>query len=156
MDNTTIQNIIEDFMRHLGLDVEVVGVDTLTHGEMTKFSLKVEEPYLLIGHDGKTLMSLNYILKKILEKECTTRNTPLPNIIIDVDDYQERKIEEIKNKAHMMAERARFFKSNVEMSPMNPYERMIIHSIFTATDDISTESVGKGRERRVMLRYHER
>ena len=72
---------------------------------------------------------------------------------IDVNNYQEKKNEDIKNKATMMAERARFFKNNVEMIPMNPYERMIVHSLFTASEDIETESTGKGRERRVVIKY---
>lgn len=36
---------------------------------------------------------------------------------------------------------------------MNPYERMIVHSFFTNTPDIETESTGTGLERRVVIKY---
>jgi len=39
------------------------------------------------------------------------------------------------------------------MSPMSPYERMIVHSIFTNVKDIKTESLGEGKGRRVVIKY---
>ena len=53
----------------------------------------------------------------------------------------------------MLGERAKVFKYDVEMSPMNSYERRIIHSLFANDREISTESVGEGKVRRVVLKY---
>ena len=39
------------------------------------------------------------------------------------------------------------------MDPMSPYERMIVHSIFSEDPQIKTGSVGEGRERRVVIEY---
>src|SRR3989344_1629997 len=72
---------------------------------------------------------------------------------LEGNDYQEKRIQELKNRAQIMAERARFFKSNIECPPMNPYERMIIHSFFSDVPDIKTESTGFGRDRRVVIKY---
>ena len=54
-----------------------------------------------------------------------------------------------------MAERARFFKKDIEMSPMTAYERMIVHSSFSDFPDIETESFGGGRDRFVVIKYKE-
>jgi spoIIIJ-associated protein len=74
---------------------------------------------------------------------------------VDVNEYQKKHIEEIRSKARILAERARYFKSSVDMEPMSAYERMIIHSEFASSPDISTESIGKGKDRHVVLRYTE-
>lgn len=150
-----IKKTITTLLEKLSIDATFEGVLTIHGGEITKFSLKTNEPYVLIGKDGRTLMALNHVVKKIFETETINQGFAPINFFIDVNDYQEKKIEEIRNKANIIAERARFFKNNVEMSPMNPYERMITHSVFTNTPDIKTESVGKGRERRVVVKYIE-
>lgn len=75
------------------------------------------------------------------------------NFFIDVGDYQNKRVQDIKNRAVILAERARFFKIDIEMPPQTPYERMIVHSTFTDYKDIETESQGINHERRVILKY---
>jgi len=118
-----------------------------------KFAIKTDEPYVLIGNEGRVLMAFNYLVKKIFECQASKQNFKPVNFIVDVNDYQEQRIEDIKNKARMMAERARFFKNNVELPAMNPYERMIVHSFFTEASDIETESTGMGPQRRVVIKF---
>jgi predicted RNA-binding protein Jag len=55
--------------------------------------------------------------------------------------------------AHIMAERARYFKSNVEIDPMNPFERRIIHEFLADEKDLKTESTGLGLSSRVVIKY---
>ncbi|MEX0934046.1 MAG: R3H domain-containing nucleic acid-binding protein [Candidatus Paceibacterota bacterium] len=153
MEMDFIKKTIESLLNKLAADAKLESAFPLHGGEITKFSIKTNEPFLLIGREGKTLMAMNHLVKKMFENEIINKGYKHINFIIDVNDYQEKRIEEIKNKANIIAERARFFKNNVEMSPMNPYERMIAHSIFTNTPDIETESVGRGRERRVVVKY---
>ena len=69
--------------------------------------------------------------------------------------YQKKRIDDVRAKAHILAERARYFKSSVEMDPMSSYERMIVHAEFTNTNDIVTVSTGQGRERRIIIRFSE-
>ena len=59
----------------------------------------------------------------------------------------------LKNEALVLAQRAKAFKSNVEMAPMNAYERMIIHSVFASDKEIKTESEGEGKMRRIVFKY---
>lgn len=155
MNTAFIKKTIENFLEKLSIQATIEDITELNDGEIIKFAIVTDEPYSLIGRDGKILMALNHLIKKIFEAESMRQNLKPINFIVDVNDYQERRIEEIKNKANMMAERARFFKNNVEMMPMNPYERMIIHSTFTNSNDIKTESTGIGRDRRVVLKYIE-
>ena len=153
METAFIQKTIEEILNALSVEATFAGIVEINNGDIIKFSIKTNEPYLLIGDDGKALMALNHLVKKIFESQILKQNFKPLNFIVDINDYQEQKIEDIKNKARMMAERARFFKNNVELPAMNPYERMIVHSFFTNTPDIETESTGLGLERRVVIKY---
>jgi spoIIIJ-associated protein len=53
----------------------------------------------------------------------------------------------------MMAERARYFKSNIEVDPMPAFERRIVHMFLEDAKDIKTESEGQGSNRRVVIKY---
>ncbi len=153
MQSNHIKETIEQILEHLSISARFKGVEEMNNGEIVRFVVETEEPHLLIGENGKILMAFNHLVKKISEVHCARNNIEPMNFIVDVNNYQERRIQDIKNKAHIMAERARFFKSNVELIPMNPYERMIIHTLFSDSGDIETESIGNGRERRVVIKY---
>ena len=105
----------------------------------------------MIGRDGETLRSLNHLVQKIVEKDLTEDRPQ--NLFIDINGYQQKRFENLKNVAHMMAERARYFKSNIEIDPMPSYERRIIHMFLEGSKDIKTESEGYGAARRVVIKY---
>lgn len=152
MDTQSIKKTIEEILLLLGVshELEVVFDEGLG---TTRFLIKTEEAELLIGREGVHLAALSHIIKRIADKNFDESKDPQASFIVDVNNYQWKRLEELKNKASMLAERARYFKSSVEMDPMSPYERMIVHSIFSNIKDIKTESLGEGRERRVVIKY---
>lgn len=153
MEEDFIKQTIAGIVERIPVNAQFNGVSGLAEGDMIRFKLSTDEPHLLVGFEGKTLFALNHLVKKIFEVHCEKNNWKKLNFIVDANDYQEKRIQELKNRAQIMAERARFFKSNIECPPMNPYERMIIHSFFSDVDDIKTESTGFGRDRRVVIKY---
>lgn len=165
MDNKEIKKVLEEILEKMGISWTEILVSENKDGT-ARFSIKTDESNLLIGDKGSSLLSLNGLVKKIVEKKDATLPQSAHDALageskkgaqfsIDVNDYQEKKIEELKNRAVILAERARSFKTEVEMEPMSSYERMIIHSFFTETPDIKTESKGEGRDRRVVIKFKE-
>jgi spoIIIJ-associated protein len=71
---------------------------------------------------------------------------------LDVNDYQAKKIEDLKNSAHLNAQRVRYFKKEIVMKPMTSFERRIIHAVLTECPDIITESTGEEPNRRVVIK----
>ncbi len=118
----------------------------------TRFLIKTNEPSILIGYKGVNLSALSHIIKRIVDKEFSDKEGRV-YFILDVNNYQGDKINELKTSAHMLAERAKYFKSSVEMNPLPPYERMIIHSLFAQMKDFGTKSEGEGEKRRVVIQY---
>ncbi len=122
-------------------------------GDESWFFIKTPgaEAPLLIGEGGKHLTALSYLIKKIYEKRFPSASA-LNQFLIDINDYNKKRVEEIKDQARMHAQRVRYFKKEVEMSPMNAYDRRIVHSVLQEYPDITTQSTGEGIERRVVIK----
>jgi spoIIIJ-associated protein len=114
-------------------------------------AIETPDSRFMIGRDGETLKSLNHLVQKILEK--TFPEEEVKNVLIDINGYQRKRFDNLKNVAHMMAERAKYFKSNIEIDPMPAFERRIIHLFLEGDKEIKTESEGEGPNRRVVIKY---
>ncbi len=136
----------------LGVSVTDVVQEEDDHTKSLRFIVQTADSAILIGEHGARLLALNHLIKRMTEKRFPDQHL---SFMVDVNDYQKKRIEDIRAKAHMLAERARYFKSSVEMDPMSSYERMIVHAEFTETPDITTESAGQGKDRHVVLRFTE-
>src|SRR3989344_81215 len=122
MEQNELKKLIEEILTHLAVSVESVALTG--EGIHPIFLIKTADSGVLIGTNGETLRALNHIIKKIVEK----RTGEAAQFLLDVNEYYGRRIQEIKNQAALLGERARVFKADVEMNPMNSYERMIIHA----------------------------
>lgn len=149
MNKEEIKILIEEFLNEL--TVEFDDIEIYEDEIHPVFLVRTNNSGVLIGNNGENLRALNYIIKKINEKR--NENNEDCHFILDVNGYHQRKMQKIKDQASILAERARMFKSNVELNPMNSYERMIVHTMFTDDPEIETESQGEGKLRRVVLQY---
>lgn len=112
-----------------------------------------KESHHLLGHHADGLAAINYLVRKLIEKTLSLEESRQLTIIVDVNGQEKKRIENLKGTAHMMAERARFFKNEVEIPPMPAEDRKIIHAFLTKYKDIETESKGLGSSRRVVVRF---
>lgn len=139
--------IINTLLQKTGIDSSEVLIEEFAG--QTIFQIKTPESRMLIGVQGETLRAFEYIVKKILEKD----TMEVFQFTIDVDGYKSKQIKNLQQKAIIMAERARSFQYDVELTPMSSYERLIIHSTLTNAPQVKTESRGEGRDRRVVIHY---
>ncbi|MDD2935224.1 MAG: KH domain-containing protein [Candidatus Pacebacteria bacterium] len=149
--NNKIKKIIEEMLGKLTVDFENVTICD-DGNDNFRFAVKSSDSGILIGNEGNNIKALNYLVKQIVKggKDEDIKNI---NFFIDVNDYQTKNIEKIKNKALEMAEKAVFFKRDVEMDPMSSFERMIVHSVLADQENIETESSGVGVFRKVCIKY---
>lgn len=147
---TDIKNIIEEFFTKMSFDISEISSTLDMDSGAFWFSLKSKDSYVLIGRDGETLQTINYLIKRILENKYK-ENTPL--VTIDINGHQQAKIDKLKTLTHMMAERARFFKSKIDLEPMNGFERRIVHEEVAKSADLKSESEGFGKDRHVVIYF---
>ena len=153
-----VEKILEELLGALGVPFSDIKKSEIA-GQVI-FSIVVEDGRALIGMRGDTLHALDMLVKKIAEKRlppppegATEGAGGSPHFLVDVNDYRAKQIKDLQTKAMMMAERARSFQYDVELSPMSAYERLIIHTTLQSAPNVKTESLGEGRNRRVVIKY---
>jgi spoIIIJ-associated protein len=76
-------------------------------------------------------------------------------VVVDVNNYRRERERLIVELARAAARQAAATKSAVQLPAMNAYERRLIHSELSIRPDVRTESVGEGKERRVVITFIE-
>ncbi len=110
--------------------------------------IKSQEPQALIGEQGKTLNDMQRLLKILIKKKINK------NLYVDLDvnNYKKRKVENLKELARRLADEAVLMEEKKELSPMNPYERRVVHLELAKRLNVATESVGEDPNRRVIIK----
>lgn len=144
---SAITGIIKALLTSAGLPF--TGITAASVADQQVFRIETDNGKDLIGVRGETIRALDHIVKKMAEQ----KGIEDMHFLVDVNGYRTKQIEQIQMKARMMAERARSFQYDVELTPMSAYERLIVHATLTDMPDITTESHGEGRNRRVVIRY---
>lgn len=148
MDKETIIKKIRELIEKLGITIEELTVSQAAGH--TLFTIQTEDSGVLIGTRGETLQALNHLVRKMFEGE---EDEETFRFVIDVNGYHLKHIKMLEMQASTLAERARTFKYDIEMSPMSAYDRLIVHSALSGSPDVSTESQGEGKVRHIVIRY---
>ncbi|MFC1935119.1 protein jag, partial [Chloroflexota bacterium] len=102
---------------------------------------------ILIGRQGQTLVSLQYLVRLIVYQRMQTR---LP-IIVDVEGYKRRRCETLRALAWRVAEQVSVRRMPFALEPMSAFDRRIIHLALADHTDVTTESTGIGEMRKVVV-----
>lgn len=157
---------VEKIVRGI-LDAMGASYDDVTHESIAGqaiFTIRTADGASLIGMHGDTVHAIDFLAKKILEKEMAVaqeapadaeaaENETEMHFLVDVNEYRSKQIKDLQMKALMMADRARSLQYDVELSPMSAYERLIVHTTLQDAPNVKTESQGEGRNRRVVIKY---
>lgn len=147
MQPQLLKETVSKLISLLGLSAQSIEVST---GHRTVVAVASEDSKDLIGSSGETLRALNTIARRIIER---AHGEEAASFLIDVNGYHEAQMEQVRQNARMLAQRARLFKRDVEMNPMSAYERLVVHELFAEDPEIETHSEGEGKFRHIVLKY---
>jgi spoIIIJ-associated protein len=102
---------------------------------------------LLIGRRGETLAALQLLVSLIVSHRTRHRM----RIVVDAENYRQRREENLRSLALRVAQQVRSYRRSIALEAMPPNERRIVHIALADSNDISTESIGEGDERRVVI-----
>ncbi len=152
MESAQATQIVKELLDALGATYDSVSASEIAG--QTVIGITTADARTLIGGHGDTVHALDLLTKKIYEKRHPTAEGEEGSMfLVDVNEYRTKQIKELQTKALMLAERARSFQYDVELSPMSAYERLIIHTTLQNAPNVKTESQGEGRNRRVVIKY---
>lgn len=106
----------------------------------------------LIGKMGETLEAVQYIIRMMASQSA---GEFMP-ITVDVDEYKNKKEQELVELALAMAENVKISGYGQEMKPMSAYSRRIVHMVLKDFNGVKSDSIGDGELRRVKIEPEER
>ena len=109
-------------------------------------SVEGQEAAILIGHHGQTLDAIQELLRSAVQRQVRARVW----VTLDVQGYRERRREALRERAREMAARA-VDEGEMELEPMNAFERKIVHDAVGEIDGVTSFSEGEEPYRRVVI-----
>lgn len=146
-------NFLKGFIRDIGFNCEVKGDMTVNDNGFVPrlITIEGEDAPSLIGHRGEMLDALQYLSNLCLARKSEGEHKEYVRVIIDIENYREKREQTLRALARRMASKALKYQRNVLLEPMNPYERMIIHSEIQSIEGVSTHSVGYDDNRKIVI-----
>lgn len=152
-----VQEIVATLMEQMSFDEAEVSVsytepDDKTGRVMTVVEIEDgSELNSLIGPHGETLNDLQYLVRLMTGHVVKRR----ANFLLDVNGYRRKRKEALTKLAERMAGKAVRRGEPVTLEAMNAYDRRLIHIALRDSDEVYTNSVGEGANRRVRIYLQE-
>lgn len=140
------RNFLKQVIEAMKLDVKF---DIEEDEDTIKFNLYGKNVGLLIGHRGETLDSLQYLVNIVASKY--REYDRYRRIILDAENYRKRREETLIRLAKKLAKQVMETKESIELEPMSPNERRIIHMALQDHPYVETYSEGEEPNRRVII-----
>ena len=139
-----LEELLEEIAAALGLDadVEVEERDGVLRGELVG-----DDVGLFIGRRGQTIEAVQHLAQRIVFPDGPSQT----RIEIDADGYRERRAELLRDDADDAAEEALRDGRPVELEPMPPSERRIVHEYLRDRPGVETHSEGEEPERFLVI-----
>jgi spoIIIJ-associated protein len=147
---TAGREIVEDLLDYMGFPGEV---DVLRAGKengtptLTMAVVDGESMGALIGRRGETLQAFQFITQLLVNR----RIGHWTRVLLDIEGYRSRRERYLKDTALRAAEKAMRYRESIELDPMIPSERRIVHLTLASHESVTTHSVGEGDGRRVIV-----
>ena len=113
----------------------------------TIIDLITDDSSALIGKRGESLDAI----QTLASAYANTFNKEYKKVVVNCENYRERREETLIKLAHKLEEKATDMRREVQLEPMNPFERRIIHTALAGSETVTTRSEGKEPNRFVVI-----
>ena len=146
--NETCQNakeFLSGLVNDLGfrLDVSAEWSD-----EGCLLDLSGDDAHFALAENGELLDAFEVLLFQAYGRELDREH----RIVVDAEGFRQTRKSELRAMAHFAADQVRKNSRPFTFGVLNSTERRIIHLTLQTEEDLATESVGDGRERRLQVR----
>ena len=143
---------ISEFILNLSRCMKInIESEILESEDIFKVTLVSDQNAILIGKEGRTLNSIQLLLKQSIKNKIGLSL----KINVDVANYKVKKLKNIEYQVKKIIKEVKSTKITAALDPMNSYERRFVHNLVSEYKNLTTESIGEGRDRRVTIKYKE-
>lgn len=137
---------LEDLLSFFGLNTDIYA----TSEDDEVIELNIPSTHLngfLIGQRGETMRALQFLVSSALKNQ----NYEYSRVNIDVADYKKQRAERLAKTAEEWVKQVQETGQPYEVRSMNAADRRVVHRV-AADAGLSSESVGEGRDRHIVLK----
>ena len=138
-----VETLARRILEGLGLEVTVAARDG---GATIEVDVAGPDRDFLLDHKAEALDALQYLLNRIIYRGRTGKK-----IHLDSEGYRRSREDEIVEIARRTAQQVKARGEESLLSPLNPYERRLVHLALSEIEGIGTRSVGDGFMKRVAI-----
>lgn len=153
-DERLAKEIVRDLLGRMGITADVVAVDNpssvpLSPDDPPTIFIDVlgQDLGMLIGRRGENLAQIQYMVNLLANRHLGTWT----RVIIDIEGYRSRREESLIGLAERVARQVARSRRPIQLEPMPPNERRIVHLTLRGNPDVTTESSGEGANRRITV-----
>lgn len=146
-----LTQITQDILKRMGFEAQVKVQEIKAHEKRTTYQVDVilpEGQSLLIGQHGANIAALLHIVRLAVRKD----QPEGVMIALDINHYFDEKKTYLEREAREAAKEVEVTGLPATLRPMMSFERKLIHTLFSEHPTITTESVGRGDDRKILLR----
>jgi spoIIIJ-associated protein len=142
------KEILEGLLRRMGIQARIEVLPAAESEGPDAFALNIigDDLGMLIGRRGETLRDLEYITRLMLASKHKSAK-----VVVDVEGYRVRRERVLRELAKRMADRVQANRQPITLEAMPPNERRIVHLTLRDHPSVTTNSIGEGEHRRVMI-----
>ena len=141
---TKVQDFVNGILDKMGLTSRATVTDD--NGTLN-IEITGEDSGTAIGYRGEALDAIQYLVLTYLNQE----KSEFKKVVVDSENYREKRRETLTALALRLAEKAHRTARKIELEPMNPFERRVIHSALADSEIASTVSEGEEINRHVVI-----
>lgn len=152
MKKSDVKQFLENNIKKIGNLMNInIDSEIILNEDIYSITLISDNNSILIGKDGKTLNAIQLLLRQTLKNNGSISL----KINLDVANYKVKKMKNIEYEIKKIAKEVLSSKIDVSLDPMNSYERRLVHNIINEYKNLTTESIGEGKDRHVVIKYVE-
>jgi spoIIIJ-associated protein len=141
-------DVAGDYLERLLDILDVDGdIDLDVEGDRASVAVVGGELRTLIGPDGATLEALQELTRLAVAQSTGVRS----RLMLDIGGFRAKRRADLTALATAAAERVAESRQPERLSPMNPFERKVVHDVVAAAAGVHSESEGEEPNRRVVV-----
>ena len=121
--------------------------ELVAEGEKVEINVTAGKSTAVIGKHGAMLDAIQTLAGAV----ANTGREDYKRVVVDCENYREKREQTLQKLAGNLADKAKRMQRRIQLEPMNPYERRIIHSALADVEGIKTESAGKEPNRYIVI-----
>lgn len=148
-DFNLIKKNIDNFLKEFfdKLEIKNIKYDIKNNKSDVRVNINGDNINSLIGYRGETLIAFQTLISRIGNKNVDNKS----RIIVDIEGYREKRIKALQDLAVKVSKTVLKNKKSITLEPMSAFERKIIHDKLQENSKVTTHSIGREPNRRVVI-----